>query len=137
MNRDLLQKLSQLRLQEAQVLFKNNEYSGAYYLAGYAVECALKSCIAKQTGLHDFPDKKFVIECHTHDLSKLVKLAQLDESRITQMQHDPLFAQNWAITIDWSETSRYVVIGEVQASQLLKSINPHDGGILQWLHQYW
>lgn len=37
---------------------------GAYYLAGYAVECALKSCIARRTQEHDFPDKKLANDSH-------------------------------------------------------------------------
>jgi HEPN domain-containing protein len=31
------------------VLLEAGLYAGAYYLAGYAVECALKACIAKKT----------------------------------------------------------------------------------------
>ncbi len=33
-------------------------WEGTYYLAGYAVECALKACIAKQIIAEDFPDKE-------------------------------------------------------------------------------
>jgi len=33
-------------------------FDGAYYLAGYAVECALKACIAKGTQRFEFPDKR-------------------------------------------------------------------------------
>jgi HEPN domain-containing protein len=57
MNRADFQKLTQLRLAEAKVLLDSNRYEGAYYLMGYAVECALKSCIAKQTKEYDFPAK--------------------------------------------------------------------------------
>jgi HEPN domain-containing protein len=55
-----LRELALLRLKEAQVLFANGCWSGAYYLAGYAVECALKACIAKGTERHEFPDLKRV-----------------------------------------------------------------------------
>ena len=54
MNRTDLQKLSNARIREARILFAAGEYSGAYYLAGYAVECALKACIAKSVKRHDF-----------------------------------------------------------------------------------
>jgi HEPN domain-containing protein len=47
MNRADLQKLSNTRLRQARILFAAGESSGAYYLAGYAVECALKACFAK------------------------------------------------------------------------------------------
>jgi hypothetical protein len=46
---------------------------GAYYLAGYAVECALKACIAKETKRYEFPDKKRVDSSYSHNLDLLVK----------------------------------------------------------------
>lgn len=42
---------------------------------GYAIECALKSCVAKQVKRYDFPDKKIANEAFTHDLEKLMKVA--------------------------------------------------------------
>jgi hypothetical protein len=39
--------LAELRAEEARVLLRSRRQLGAYYLAGYAVECALKACIAK------------------------------------------------------------------------------------------
>jgi HEPN domain-containing protein len=69
MNRADFQQLSELRLREAQALLAAGLPDGAYYLAGYAVECALKACIAKRTREHDFADKKLVNDSHTHDLT--------------------------------------------------------------------
>jgi len=37
-------------------------FDGAYYLAGYAVECAIKACIAKGTRRYEFPDKRKVLQ---------------------------------------------------------------------------
>jgi HEPN domain-containing protein len=68
MNRNDFKVIARIRLKEARVLLKNNCYDGAYYLSGYAVECSLKACIAKQTRRHDFPEKKAVQESYTHDL---------------------------------------------------------------------
>ncbi|HYP39716.1 MAG TPA: HEPN domain-containing protein [Chloroflexia bacterium] len=59
MNRDDFRKLAGLRITEAKVLLDNACYEAAYYLSGYAVECALKACIAKKTRRFDFPDKEF------------------------------------------------------------------------------
>ena len=56
MNRVDFQGLSRLRIREARALLRLGEWAGAYYLAGYAVECALKSVISKGTRRHDFPD---------------------------------------------------------------------------------
>jgi len=55
MNRSDFQKLTEIRMKEAKVLLSNACFEGAYYLAGYAVECAIKACIAKKTQIHDFP----------------------------------------------------------------------------------
>ena len=55
MNRKDFQRLSALRLKEAKALL--GYFHGAYYLTGYAAECALKACIAKRTQKYNFPDK--------------------------------------------------------------------------------
>jgi HEPN domain-containing protein len=67
-----LQELSSLRLREAKLLFAANAPDGAYYLAGYAVECALKACIARSTERHDFPDLKRVKDNYTHKAKDLI-----------------------------------------------------------------
>lgn len=42
------QTLAEDRLADAQTLLKTqSNWSGAYYISGYAVECALKACICK------------------------------------------------------------------------------------------
>ena len=55
MDRRDLQALSRIRINEAKGLLSLGLHDGAYYLAGYAVECALKACIAKETKRHEFP----------------------------------------------------------------------------------
>lgn len=57
MNRADLQNLAELRINEAKLLLDRGFYQGAYYVAGYAIECALKACIAKKTQQFDFPEK--------------------------------------------------------------------------------
>ena len=78
MDRKDLQELSKVRLREAQALLRTGVADGAYYLAGYAVECALKACIAKGTQKYEFPDKKRVDSSYSHNLDVLVKLAGLE-----------------------------------------------------------
>ena len=77
MNRTDFQEIAELRLRESRALLDAGFPGGAYYLAGYAVECALKACIAKRTQEHDFPDKKLVNDSHTHNLKELLRLAEL------------------------------------------------------------
>jgi hypothetical protein len=76
----------EVRLREARGLIDLQMYDGAYYLAGYAVECALKTCIAKGTRRHEFPEKQKVISSHTHDLWDLVKLAKLKEAHAVEIK---------------------------------------------------
>ncbi|MBB6146333.1 HEPN domain-containing protein [Silvibacterium bohemicum] len=137
MNRKDLQQLANLRLREAQALYRARQYSGAYYLAGYAVECALKACIAKNSKRHDFPDKKRVIESYTHDLEKLALLANLEESRLLLAQEDPIFQDNWASIVRWSEESRYRIIEKQACNEFLNAIMERHHGLMPWIKQLW
>jgi hypothetical protein len=72
------QLLAKLRAKEAGTLSKNGDDQGAYYLAGYAIECALKACIAKKSKRWEFPPKrKYVDQVYTHDLNLLLQAAEL------------------------------------------------------------
>ena len=79
MNRTDLQRISRLRVKEAKVLLDNRYFSGAYYVLGYGVECALKACIAKQIRRHDFPDRKLVNDSYAHDPEKLLSVSGLKD----------------------------------------------------------
>ncbi len=137
MNRNDFKLLAQMRLREAKVLLANGEYSGAYYLAGYVAECALKACIAKRTKRHDFPDKKTVNESWTHSLVKLVGIARLEISLAAESKADPVFSRNWANVTGWTEDSRYGLNDERQAVDLIKAISDRRHGVLRWLKQHW
>lgn len=70
-------KLSEFRLEEAKILYKEKKFSGAYYLAGYSIELALKAAICKKFKSGTIPDKKFVNDLYTNDLEKLMALSSL------------------------------------------------------------
>jgi hypothetical protein len=92
------QELAQERLVEAKALLDLGKWDGAYYLAGYAVELALKACIIKTLmGTDAFPDKEFSKNCYTHDVDRLVRLANLDGSRKTATDADPDLLINWGV----------------------------------------
>lgn len=136
MNRRDLKNLALTRLREVEVLLKNRQYSGAYYLSGYVIECALKACIAKQTRKFDFPDKKIALDSYTHDLEKLVKVAKLD-TQLKSLLNDPDFASRWSVVKDWSEESRYQKHNRQEAIDIYSAITDPNHGVLQWLTQHW
>lgn len=136
MNRRDLQNLALTRLKEVEVLLKNRQYSGAYYLSGYVIECALKACIAKQTQEFDFPDKKTVMDSYTHDLEKLVKVAKLDKE-LKSLLNDANFSLRWLEVRDWSEESRYQTHNRQKALDIYSAITDPTHGVLQWLQQHW
>ncbi|OIP70032.1 MAG: DNA-binding protein [Oscillatoriales cyanobacterium CG2_30_40_61] len=136
MNRQDFQELALTRLQEAKVLLDNHQYSGAYYLSGYVIECSLKACIAKKTQQYDFPDKNTVMDSYTHNLEKLVKVAGLDRE-LKSLLNDRVFSSRWSEVRDWSEESRYKKNNQQKAHDIYLAITDPNHGVLQWLQQHW
>jgi HEPN domain-containing protein len=138
MKRKDFHKLANMRLKEAKALLDQGHFAGAYYLAGYSVECALKACIAKRTERHDFPDKKITNESYTHNLNELLKAARLDTIFDTDALANDRLAENWTTIKDWSENARYrAIISESDARELYSAITRRTGGVLPWLKKRW
>lgn len=137
MDRKDLQSLSRIRAREAKALLDAGFHDGAYYLAGYAVECALKACIAKKTARHEFPDKDRVNDSYTHRLDRLIKLAGLEKPHAALMGSDLGFRRNWGFVNRWSEESRYQRPDPKDAEALVAAIMKRRDGILSWLRHYW
>jgi HEPN domain-containing protein len=137
MNRSDLQRLSNARIREAKILFEAGEFSGAYYLAGYAVECALKACFAKGVRRYDFPEKGRSDKVFIHDLPTLLKQARLNGELEADTQVDPGLAASWDEVIKWSEASRYSVWTKNQAEELIRAILGRKDGVMPWIKQRW
>ena len=138
MNRNDLQRISRLRIKEARVLLKEGCFLGAYYLLGYAVECALKARIAKQIKRHDFPDRKLIHDSYTHDLSKLLTLSGLEIEFQKQIKNNRSLEVNWAVVKDWSEESRYLTdILKSKATDLYSAVMGRKDGFLSWVKKRW
>jgi len=130
------QRLAELRAREAGALLRPRNPIGAYYLAGYAVECALKACIAKQTRRHEFPPKpKDVHELYTHDLESLLKLAGLQKQFDSDVAMNPALAKNWGVVKGWDEESRYRSTGLNGKDLHAAVVGPE--GVLLWIKQRW
>ncbi len=118
-------------------MLKAGLHDGAYYLAGYAVECALKACIAKKTRRGEFPDKKKADACYTHSLIDLLRLAGLETAWKERAKSDPVFMDDWKHIRNWSEQSRYQKSNAVQAQELIAAVSARKHGALTWIRQYW
>ncbi len=136
-NRTQLQILAEERACDAEALLNVGRWSGAYYLAGYSVECGLKACIAKLTNQDDFPNKKFALDCYTHKIETLVELAGLGLQRETGVQSISGLGSNWQIIKDWNEEARYRCWTELQARKLVSAVTDTTNGVLPWIRVHW
>src|SRR5438132_1189342 len=104
------QRLAKRWLVDAKSLLENRRWSAAYYVAGYAVECAHKACVLVRVGAAPeviFDVKRFSENCWTHDILELMKLAGLESARVADIVANAALAENWVVVKDWTEKSRY------------------------------
>lgn len=135
MNRLDFQTLAKLRRREAASLIKSGHYAGGYYLLGYAVECALKACIAKGIERHVFP-RRDAQQLYIHDLAKLREFAGL--SHEMNLPPNAPLQLNWTIVKDWTEQCRYEpAIGKSAARDMYSACTARTHGVLPWIAQRW
>jgi HEPN domain-containing protein len=138
MNKTDLEALADVRVKEAKLLLDNKCYEGAYYLLGYALECAIKACIAKQVREHDFPDKQLANASYTHKLGDLLGVAGLKQKLQEKEKTDEDFKLNWAVANRWSEDARYEhTIEEATVKDFFEAITNNRSGILIWVKSWW
>ncbi len=126
------------RLEEGRVLLQNGQWTGSYYLTGFAVECALKACLARSVKEYDYPDKKFVNEMYQHKLQKLVTLdAALWVALQDEMKNDPSLEVNWNTVKDWDDEKRYDTVQEQEARGLYGATADAASGVMQWIRGKW
>ncbi|QJD91297.1 DNA-binding protein [Duganella dendranthematis] len=118
-----LEEISAARLQDAQVLCAAGRFDGAYYLAGYSVELALKSRICKTLNWMDFPatNKEFerFRSFKVHDLEVLLKLSGLEAT-----VKDKHLAE-WGTVKAWQPEVRYRQVGfadEIATAAMLDAV---------------
>jgi putative lipase involved disintegration of autophagic bodies len=132
-----LQAHAQAKLDDALLLLGNGRYSNAYYLAGYAVEIALKACIAAQFAADVIPDKGFVNSIYQHSLKNLVGAAGLSAEHRDEQDRDSNFAANWALVAQWSPDNRYDSTDAMTAQAMITAIADPKSGVLKWIKAYW
>ncbi len=124
-----------MRLNDARALLDKRRYSGAYYVAGYAVECAFKACIAKKARRFEFPPKPTEVkrDYYTHELQALAKASGL----LAKLESGGQLQEYWNTVRDWNEESRYDPRTGKRAKDILDVItNPKDG-VLEYIKRYW
>jgi HEPN domain-containing protein len=136
--RDEFKEMAEQRQGEAKILLDQGKWDGAYYLAGYAVELALKACIIKVLLATDaFPDREFSKNCYTHSLERLLGLAKLDADLIIARHADPDLNTNWLVALGWSEERRYHRMERAEAEALYNAIADGSHGVLPWIKTHW
>jgi hypothetical protein len=81
LNRADWQRLAEEKILAANALLAALQWAAAYYLAGYAIECGLKSCILVRLAaspeiiFDGRKNKRFSESCWSHDIEALVELA--------------------------------------------------------------
>jgi HEPN domain-containing protein len=141
-DRKKLQNLAKIRLKDAKALLGRKRWSGAYYLCGYVIECALKACILRHLGesASVFGDQNYLkklADCWTHDLPKLVNLAGLDAEFGAARGANAALNNFWLVTREWKETSRYEENTEAEAKELFEAVNHNPDGVFRWIQSRW
>jgi HEPN domain-containing protein len=133
-----LQDLARLRLKEANALFDAGLYDGCVYLAGYAVELALKARICRVLKIATYPAEGFGSSYKVPSLDQLKVLAALNPD-IDVTKNEKLF-ENWSIAVKWDPEQRYEPPGtydKTAAKDILDSIQSKPNGVLTWLTKRW
>lgn len=138
LDRKTLRGLTVRYATDAETLLKNHRWSSAFYLSGYAIECALKACIAKQIRRHQFPNLETVRDSHTHNLVKLLNLAGLTAAMKERSKSDVQFEIYWVeVVTKWKETSRYGQATKTMAEEMIRAVSNTEKGVLPWIQLYW
>jgi hypothetical protein len=132
-----LQRLADVKFDDAILLFANQRYGNAYYLAGYSVEMGLKACIARQIRQEEIPDKNFIQSIYTHNPVQLVGLAGLNAELRTAERASTQFQAYWGIVAGWKPEHRYAIITSMEAQWLMMAIGDPEHGVLQWIKTHW
>ena len=144
------QELALLRLIEAQTLLAQNLPDGAFYLAGYAVECALKAAICKTLDIDDFFEiysskthaakvkDDIVQKFKTHDYGTLLVLSGLYYKLDAGLRADKDLNDSWSIVQSqaWSEQYRYETIKRKSEDDVVDFITAVNY-FLSWISQHW
>lgn len=136
------QQLAEDRILDAQAHLVTgvDRWSAAYYLIGYAVECGLKSSVLARVAAHPeviYQDRQFSNSAWTHDLERLLIVANLKAIRDADAVAIPALYTNWQRVKRWNEQSRYEQKAQVEAQRLFDAVTDPNDGVMQWIRARW
>ncbi len=149
-NPNEIKTLAMERLHEAEILYQNHKFDGAFYLAGYSAELMLKAKICERIGvpnLFDEEDKSLNSipgigdirkALKTHNLFTLLIFSGLKEKfDLEKSSNLNLLKANSLLFGNWNEASRYKPCGfmkHTDVNTLVVLLKDKDG-LLQWIEQ--
>ena len=135
-----IQALADVKLKEAECLFNNGFYNGAYYLGGYAVELLLKAKVCKTLKIDDFfaskgskPGKpEMYKQFRVHDYTQLLILSGIYPDFEAELAN-VAFKKHWSLVSAWNEGTRYLTEKtSTDAQDFLTSLNE----IVTWIKKH-
>jgi hypothetical protein len=134
-----LKQLAHYRLDEARLLYTNDYYQGAYYLAGYAAEFSLKALICKRLGVEVFVGGSGLAEVskalHTHHLPTLLVFAGLFPTLQDEKINNENLFKDWSKVSEWNEQRRYEPL-ECSQQTVNNFINATER-VMQWILRHY
>jgi len=97
----------------------------------------LKARIARQIVQHEYPDKDLANRCYTHNIEKLLVVADLVAERDSDKTANLVRSQNRLVVKDWNETARYNTWTEPEAVKLVNAVVNPSHGVLPWIKDRW
>ena len=116
-----LQVVAAERLEDARALINAGRFAGASYVAGFAVEIALKARICLTLGWTGFPETRRDFDRYqslkTHDLRVLLRFSGMEAAIKTSKPSD------WSVILGWDPMTRYsaAMYTERDASDMIAS----------------
>jgi HEPN domain-containing protein len=96
-----LEKLSEEKLRDADVLFGAGCYGGAFYICGYAVELGLKEKICITLGWDEYPSDGKYKFLKIHDFEVLPRFSGVEKHIKKSLMME------WSIVMKWNPENRY------------------------------
>lgn len=145
-----IRAIATLRLAEARTLANNGQPEGAFYLAGYAVELALKARITERLEMPWLFDESSTASADqftglgelrkllkSHNILLLLAVAGLKPAYDRRKTQDKSFVKYKSLLEGWNEGIRYQLPGtkSVGDAQSFLTFLTGPNGFLQWIEK--